>query len=517
MQQVIDIILSPRDASDEKKLRNTAATLLQVSPDDISFIRTLKRSIDARKKEIKINLRLLVYVNEPMPTEKTKIFEYQNVSDKPEVIIIGAGPAGLFAALRLIELGYKPLIFERGKTINDRKADINALHNNQIVNPDSNYCFGEGGAGTFSDGKLFTRSNKRGNISKILEVLHFHGANENILFEAHPHIGTNKLPAIISNIRNSIENAGGRMFFNSRVTDFIIENSTIKGIITNTGEKHFAKSVILATGHSARDIYELLHSKNIALEAKSFAMGVRAEHPQELIDKIQYHGEARGTVLPAASYNLVEQVNGRGVFSFCMCPGGFIVPASTAKEEIVVNGMSPSDRNNALANSGIVTEIKPDDLKEYEQFGVLAGLKFQEHFEKTAFKNGGGGLIAPSQRLNDFVHGYKSSTLPKTSYHPGIISSNFNEWLPPMIGSALSQAFRLFERKMKGYLTNDAIIIGVESRTSSPVRIPRNYETFEHIQIKGLFPCGEGAGYAGGIVSSAMDGEKCAEKAIVGL
>lgn len=513
VQQVTDIVLSPADAADENRIKAAVSGLLGISPGDIFYIRILRKSIDARKREIKINLKVLVYVNE-LPADPGKVkFEYRDVSGRPGIIIIGAGPAGLFAALRLIELGLKPVIFERGKKVEDRKADIGTLHKTHIINPDSNYCFGEGGAGAFSDGKLYTRSTKRGNVSKILEILHFHGAQGNILYDAHPHIGTNKLPSVISNIRKTIETAGGIFYFNTRVTDLVIRNGKVNGIITKNGDTYLSPSVILATGHSASDVYEFLDHNNIPLETKLFAMGVRVEHPQDLIDSIQYHGAPRGKYLPAASYAFTEQVGGRGVYSFCMCPGGFIVPASTGQDSMVVNGMSPSGRDNVLANSGIVVEITAGDLKEFQKHGPLAGLRLQQQFEKTAFDNGGGGLIAPSQRLGDFLTGKKSVSLPKSSYHPGLAASDFNSWMPPYISGPLSQAFRLVDKKMRGFITNEAIIIGVESRTSSPVRIPRNKNSFVHVSVGNLYPCGEGAGYAGGIVSSAIDGVNCAEKA----
>ncbi|MCK5823139.1 MAG: NAD(P)/FAD-dependent oxidoreductase [Bacteroidales bacterium] len=512
MQKTINITLTPEQASEEKIYKPLVAKELKIKKSEISLIRVINRSIDARSRNIKVNLRLFVVFDEPAPKEEEINFKYQNVKNKTEIIIIGAGPAGLFAALRLIELGYKPIIFERGKQVSDRKNDIALLYKEQEVNPDSNYCYGEGGAGTFSDGKLFTRSKKRGNTQKILEVLKFHGANENILIDSHPHIGTDKLPKIIENIRETIINAGGEIHFNSRVTDFIIDDAQIKGVEINNDLKITAKAVILATGHSARDIYELLHKKNIQLQAKPFAMGVRIEHPQNLIDSIQYHCKVRSEYLPAATYNVVRQVNNRGVYSFCMCPGGFIVPASTSPNEMVVNGMSSSARNSKFANSAMVVEIRLEDLKEYEQYGELAGLKFQQHVEKLAFNNGGNKLVAPAQRMADFVNKRISNSLPETSYIPGIISSPLHFWLPEVISKPLQEGFKQFGKSIRNFLTNEAVIIGVESRTSSPVRIPRDKETFQHPQIKGLFPCGEGAGYAGGIVSSAVDGEKCAEK-----
>ncbi len=510
MQKEITLVLSPKQASSEEFYLPILAKQLKVTPKQIKFTQVMQRSIDARQKNIKINLKLLVHIDTPPPAPEKIIFNYQKVNSCEPVIIVGAGPAGLFAALKLLELGLKPIIIERGKDVNTRKLDIAAIHRNQGVNPDSNYSFGEGGAGTYSDGKLYTRSKKRGNVKSVLNVLTFHGANPDILVDAHPHIGTDKLPNIIKSIRNTIIEYGGEVHFETNLESLILENNTIKGIITRKGDKIYAKSVILATGHSARDIYQMLHDQKIALEAKPFAMGLRIEHPQELIDSIQYSCELRGPYLPAASYNLVQQINDRGVYSFCMCPGGIIVPASTAPGEMVVNGMSPSMRNTRWANSGIVVEIQLSDVNANKVESVLNGLKFQQEFEKLAFDNGGLEQIAPAQRMIDFVENRLSSTMPETSYHPGVVSSPMHQWIPDMIRTRLQQGLTVFGQKMKGYYTNEALLIGVESRTSSPLRIPRNPETFQHIHIKGLFPCGEGAGYSGGIASSAMDGETCA-------
>ena len=432
-----------------------------------------------------------------------------------EIHIIGFGPAGMYAALRCIELGFKPIVLERGKNVQDRRRDLKAINQDHIVNEDSNYCFGEGGAGTYSDGKLYTRSLKRGDVRRIFENLVYHGATEQILIDAHPHIGTNKLPRVVKNIRETILKFGGEIHFETKVTDFIIKRNQIIGLQLNDKKEFAVTKVILATGHSARDIYYLLDKKNIAIEAKSFAMGVRIEHPQEIIDSIQYHckGE-RDDLLPAASYSLVQQVKDRGVYSFCMCPGGFIVPAATAKEEIVVNGMSPSKRNSLYANSGIVVEINVQhDLSKYERFGALKGLEYQKNLEKLAFTSGGRTQSAPAQRMTDFVEGKLSSNLNDCSYQPGLKSAPLHSLLPKIIGSRLRTGFKEFGKKMKGYYTEQANVIGVESRTSSPVSIPRN-DTFEHPQIKGLYPCGEGGGSAGGIISAAMDGERCAEAAI---
>jgi len=511
MQKTINLTISPKRASDEKFFKEDAANYLKISPEDITGLEVMKKSIDARGKFVKVNLQLSVWWDEPFIEEQFEL-NLKNVSSKHEVIIVGAGPAGLFAGLRLIERGYKPIIFERGKDVKERKKDIQDLNKNRGVNPDSNYCFGEGGAGTFSDGKLYTRSKKRGDVARILNILQYHGAKKDILSDAHPHIGTNKLPGIIVKIRETIVEAGGEIHFNSRINDLIIEDNTVNGVITQNGEKIFGKAVILATGHSARDIFEMLNNKRILLEAKPFAMGVRVEHPQYLIDSIQYSCNIRSDYLPAAAYNLVSQVDGRGVYSFCMCPGGFIVPAATSPGEMVVNGMSPSLRNSKYANSGMVVEIKIDDFPEYEKYGVLAGLKFQQQLEQIAFTNGGNGLIAPAQRLHDFVNGKLSDSLPETSYYPGIISSPLHFWLPQHIGKRLQRGFKNFGKRMKGYLTNEAVILGVESRTSSPIRIPRDKETLQHPQIKNLYPCAEGAGYAGGIISAAVDGERCADK-----
>jgi uncharacterized FAD-dependent dehydrogenase len=457
----------------------------------------------------------VVGVSERKPlVSYTKAFP--NVSQAKSVVIVGSGPAGLFAALRLIEVGFKPVILERGRDVQSRRRDLAAINKENIVNPDSNYCYGEGGAGTYSDGKLYTRSKKRGDIRRILEILVTHGAKEDILFDAHPHIGTNKLPMLVTALRQSILDAGGEVHFNKRVTDFIIQEDVIKGVITQDGDKIPGDAVILATGHSARDIFQLLAKKNILIESKSFALGVRVEHNQDLIDKVQYHcTNGRGDYLPASSYSLVHQakIHGkdRGVFSFCMCPGGFIVPAATSPGEIVVNGMSPSRRDSKFANSGIVVAVEDSDFKEFSSQGVLAGMYFQASVERAAFGPGAGTQRAPAQRLADFVNNKVSTSLLETSYQPGLAAANMKEVLPAFIVSALQQGFRNFDDKMKGYLTNEAQIVGVESRTSSPVKIPRDKNSLEHPQIQRLFPCGEGAGYAGGIVSAAMDGERCAE------
>ena len=499
----------------ENILLYKASKQLKLDISAISAVKVLRKSIDARKKEIIFNYKVAVYINEEIPEKSDYVFDYKDVSNAKEIHIIGFGPAGMYAALRCIELGYKPVVLERGKNVQDRRRDLKAINQDQIVNEDSNYCFGEGGAGTYSDGKLYTRSLKRGDVRRIFENLVFHGATEQILVDAHPHIGTNKLPKIIQNIRETILKFGGKIHFETRVTDFVVKNNKVQAIQLQNGAEMAVNAIILATGHSARDIYELLHKKNIALKAKSFAMGVRVEHPQEIIDQIQYHcsGE-RDELLPAAAYSLVQQVNNRGVYSFCMCPGGFIVPAATANGEVVVNGMSPSRRNNKFANSGIVVELDIDkDFKKYENFGPLRGLEFQKDLEKIAFLAGGRKQTAPAQRLVDFVDGKISTDLNETSYQPGLKSAPLHSLLPKIIGSRLRKGFASFGSKMHGYYTNEANIIGVESRTSSPVNIPRK-ENLEHTEIEGLFPSGEGGGYAGGIVSAAMDGERCAEAAI---
>ena len=495
-----------------------SAIKLDVDQADITGIKVLRKSIDARKPKIILNYKVAVYTREPLPKTSEYQFNYKDISNAKPIHIIGFGPAGMYAALRCLELGFKPVVLERGKNVQDRRRDLKAINRDHIVNEDSNYCFGEGGAGTYSDGKLYTRSLKRGDVRRIFENLVFHGATDQILVDAHPHIGTNKLPKVVQNIRETILNSGGEIHFETRVTDFIIKNNKIQAIQLQNKKEMPVEKVILATGHSARDIFYLLHKKRIALEAKSFAMGVRVEHPQHIIDSIQYHCSGkRNELLPAAAYSLVQQVNDRGVYSFCMCPGGFIVPAATANGEVVVNGMSPSKRNNLYANSGIVVEIDVNkDLPKYEQYGALKGLEYQKNLEKLAFTSGGRSQTAPAQRLTDFVEGNLSLTLNNTSYQPGLNSAPLHSLLPKLIGSRLRKGFQAFGQKVKGYYTSEANIVGVESRTSSPVCIPRT-ETLEHPQITNLYPCGEGGGYAGGIVSAAMDGERCAEAATSNL
>jgi len=517
MSQKTEVRLLPEEAFDESRFQSCLYEKLKLRPDEF-FVRPVRRSIDARGKTTWVNVQVdVVPADEMRPASRVR--SYQDVRQSDRVIVVGAGPAGLFAALRLIEHGIKPVIFERGKDVKARRRDIAAINKAHVVNPESNYCFGEGGAGTYSDGKLYTRSNKRGDVARILETFIAHGAPDSILFDAHPHIGTNKLPGIVSALRETILQAGGEIHFETRVTDLMVSSTEIKGVQTADGSRHEALAVILATGHSARDIFQLLHDRGIFVEVKPFALGIRVEHPQNLIDRIQYHcsGE-RNHFLPASSYALVHQasVDGkvRGVFSFCMCPGGFIVPAATAPGEVVVNGMSPSRRDSKFANSGVVVAVDETDFQAFRQFGPLAGMHFQKEIEQLACRAGGGSQTAPAQRLGDLMAGQVSSSLLPTSYQPGLHAVDMRSVLPDFIFQSLKQGFRNFGTRMKGYTSNEAQVVGVESRTSSPVRIPRDKATLEHIQIRRLFPCAEGAGYAGGIVSAAMDGEQCADAAV---
>ncbi len=510
----ISLQLSPRQAADPGTYIPIAARLARVSDTQVALARVVKRSVDARKTP-KVNLTVELYIEgEPQPAPLH--FDYPDVSSKTPVVIVGSGPAGLFAALRLIELGYKPIVLERGKEVAERGKDIARINRNEGVDPDSNYAFGEGGAGTFSDGKLFTRSKKRGDYNRALQTLVWHGASPEILYEAHPHIGTDRLPRIMTAIRATILRSGGSVVFGARVTDIEIRAAQPTGDLRAIGvwcgdTLVEGAAVVLAAGHSARDIYEILHRRGVSLEAKPFAVGVRIEHPQTLIDSIQYHTpEGRGEYLPAASYQLVSQESGRGVYSFCMCPGGFIVPAMTSADESVVNGMSPSLRNSPWANSGIVTEVRLADFAYLTAgYGPLAGLEFQRRLEHTA-RERSAGVTAPAQRVADFVSARPSPTLPKTSYVPGLTSSRVDEWLPAFVSRALRSGISTFGRRMRGFVTNEAVVVGVESRTSTPVRIPRDPDTLAHPDIVGLYPAGEGAGYAGGIISAALDGERIA-------
>lgn len=512
MQKSITLKILPSEAADERIIRDYAARSLGKKATDVTGYHIVKRSVDARGKQAWIHLTLQVYIQEPFFERALQTTSFHPLSKQaPQVIIIGAGPAGLFAALKLIEEGIQPVILERGKDVRARRRDLAILNKEGIVNPDSNYCFGEGGAGTYSDGKLYTRSNKRGDVGRILNLFVQFGADKKILYEAHPHIGTNKLPQIITNMRQQIVDCGGMFFFETKVTDILIEDSLIKSVATGDGKLFAAGTVLLATGHSARDIFHLLHDRKIAIENKAFALGVRIEHPQSLIDSIQYHCSSRNEFLPPASYSLVKQIDGRGVFSFCMCPGGIIAPAATNPGELVVNGWSPSKRNNPYANSGMVVSVEIDDLASLEKvYGPLAGMHFQEQVERKTYDYGGGKLVAPAQRMVDFVNNKVSSTLPACSYVPGIRSAAMDEVLPGFVSESLREACKEFGKKMKGYLTNEAVLVATESRTSSPVRIPREKDTLQHPQIKNLYPCSEGAGYAGGIISAAMDGEKVA-------
>jgi len=511
MIKEIEIVALPGQHEDEAVIKQLAASALNTNPQKITGVPVLKRSIDARGRKVVYRMMVKVFIEEAYHPE-TYTVNYPSVKNAKPIIIVGAGPAGLFAALQCIELGLKPIIIERGKAVKDRRRDLANINKQGLVNPESNYCFGEGGAGTYSDGKLYTRSTKRGDVNGVLKTFVAHGATADILVDARPHIGTNKLPQIIEAIRDTILNAGGEIHFDSKVTSLLVSAGEIKGVQLATGEKLNANAVILATGHSARDVFEMLHRQNILIEAKPFALGVRIEHPQEIIDRAQYHcaiDEDRGPDLPPSYYNLVEQVDGRGVFSFCMCPGGIIAPCATEANEIVVNGWSPSKRNNPYANSGTVVQINLEDVPG-DNADSFKMLRFQQQIEHAAFNAGGGNLVAPAQRMVDFVENRLSRDLPKNSYLPGTNSVQLKEVLPHWINERLRKALPAFGKKMKGYYTNEAILVGVESRTSSPIKIPRDKETLQHPQVKGLFPCGEGAGYAGGIISAAIDGINCA-------
>lgn len=512
MYREIQIRVTPQDAADNDSILQNAARMAGIETKRIKHIDILRRSVDARQHNVFVNLTIALHIDKIEEKEKTFIPSWRDVSGAPPVIIVGAGPAGIFAALRLIERGYRPIILERGKAVEDRKKDLNQLYKTGSVNENSNFGFGEGGAGTFSDGKLYTRSNKRGNIQRTLEILVHHGANPVILIDSHPHIGTDKLPGVIINIRKTIETYGGEFRFNTRMTDLIIDSkSNIKGVVTDNGEIR-ADAVILATGHSARDVYRALNRQKVYLEPKDFAVGLRLEHPQHDIDCMRYHTtNGRGEYLPAAEYNFVENVEGKGVYSFCMCPGGIIVPAATAPGQQVVNGMSSSGRNTRWANSAVVTSIGEAELQALDYHGLFAGMDFQESLERKAWEMGGGRLYAPAQIMTDFLKKKQSGTLPGTSYKPGVTTSRIDEWLPETIYRRIAEGLRQFDRKSKGFISENALLLGVETRTSSPIRIPRDKEKYMHPEIIGLYPCGEGAGYAGGIISAAMDGEKCAE------
>jgi uncharacterized FAD-dependent dehydrogenase len=534
MVQEYQIRVQPQTAYNEQNLVSYLSKEKGFDARTINRVRILRRSIDARQRQVMVNLKVRVYINEVPQDDEYQRVEYPNVADAPQVIVVGAGPGGLFAALHLIELGYRPVIVERGKDVRERKKDMAAISRNQCVDPESNYCFGEGGAGAYSDGKLYTRSKKRGSVEKILNIFCQHGASTSILCDAHPHIGTDKLPRVIENMRKQILQSGGQVYFNTKMTELLIEKEHVVGIRAvnhiDNREIELQGPVILATGHSARDVYRYLNDQHIEIAAKGIAVGVRLEHPAELIDQIQYHSRnGRGKYLPAAEYSFVTQVEGRGVYSFCMCPGGFIIPAATGPEQIVVNGMSPSNRGTRWSNSGMVVEVHPEDLAEIERGGTAADnshtdeaqgmdplcmMHFQERLEKDCWQQGNRKQTAPAQRMADFVNGHLSYDLPESSYAPGLVSSPLHFWMPPFIAHRLQEGFKVFGRQRHGFLTNEATLIATETRTSSPVRILRDDLTLQHIRLHGLFPCGEGAGYAGGIVSAAIDGERCADMAV---
>lgn len=514
MTETLEMRVTPEVAYVPLRLQAAVSTRLGTDVNRIKEVRILRRSIDARQRQVMVNLSLKVWLDEPPAEDEAEVVcpKYNPVSDtSKQAVIVGAGPAGLFAALRLIELGMRPVVLERGKSVEERGKDMARIARENVVDPESNYCFGEGGAGAYSDGKLYTRSKKRGPVEEVLRTLVCHGADRGILIDAHPHIGTDRLPKVIRAIRETILKCGGEVRFSTRVDDLIVKNDSVVGVVTSTGET-VAGPVIMATGHSARDVYEMLYRRGVEIEPKGIAVGVRLEHPQQLIDRIQYHNPGgRGKYLPAAEYSMLTRVDGRGVYSFCMCPGGVIIPAATGDGQLVVNGMSPASRGGKWANSGMVVEVLPEDLAEYDAHGPLKVMRFQEDIERRFFEDADGSQNAPAQRMHDFVNGKSSTSLPPTSYAPGIHPARIDKLLPPMIAQRLRKGFAEFGRKSRGFLTNDATLIGAETRTSSPVRIPRDAETLRHVKLQGLYPCGEGAGYAGGIVSAAIDGIRCAD------
>ena len=515
MTKEYQIRVLPVVAASENAIKRYLAEEQGIDQRTINSVRVLKKSIDARQRTIFVNLKIRVYINEVPQDDEYEHTEYQNVEGRPQVVVVGEGPGGLFASLRLIELGLRPVVLERGKNVRERKMDLAQITKTQKVDPESNYCFGEGGAGAYSDGKLYTRSKKRGNVNKILNVFCQHGASTSILADAHPHIGTDKLPRVIENMRNTIIKCGGEVHFQTKMTRLVVEGERVTGVeavdLKTGGELTFRGPVILATGHSARDVYRLLVESNIHIEAKGIAVGVRLEHPSQLIDQIQYHNrEGRGKYLPAAEYSFVTQVEERGVYSFCMCPGGFVIPAATGPQQLVVNGMSPSNRGTQWSNSGMVVELHPDDVGG-DSSDPLCMMHFQEKLERDCWQQGNMKQTAPAQRMADFVNNRLSYDLPKSSYAPGLISSPLHFWMPPFVAKRLQEGFKKFGKMSHGFLTNEAVLIATETRTSSPVRIVRDPATLQHVTVQGLFPCGEGAGYAGGIVSAGVDGERCAE------